>query len=151
MWGASSYPYPVPGHVPVAGDRDRPDPFAEPAAPVEILEEVDAADVHLRSCDSVQGYTIDATDGEIGHVHDFLIEDETWALRYAVVSTSRWWFGNKVLISPSWIEAFSWAESKAVVNMTRDAIKNAPPSDPGTVLECDRETALHEHYGRRMY
>jgi sporulation protein YlmC with PRC-barrel domain len=30
----------------------------------------------------VSGYHIQAKDGEIGHVEDFIIDDETWAIRY---------------------------------------------------------------------
>ena len=61
-------------------------------------------DPHLRSCEAVVGYHIHATDGEVGHVEGFLIDDETWAIRYLVVNTSNWWLGHKVLIAPQWIE-----------------------------------------------
>ncbi len=40
-----------------------------------------AWDPHLRSTHAVGGYHIQATDGEIGHVEDFVIDDETWAIR----------------------------------------------------------------------
>jgi hypothetical protein len=49
-----------------------------------------AWDPHLRSTDSVSGHSIQATDGEIGHVEDFIIDDETWAIRYLVVATRNW-------------------------------------------------------------
>ena len=39
-------------------------------------------------------------DGEIGHVEDFIIDDETWAIRYLIIDTRNWWPGKKVLISP---------------------------------------------------
>jgi hypothetical protein len=38
-------------------------------------------DPHLRSSTNVIGYYIQATDGEIGHVEDFLVEDSSWAIR----------------------------------------------------------------------
>jgi hypothetical protein len=43
---------------------------------------------------------IGATDGEIGHVEDFLLDDESRAFRYLVVDTRNWWPGNKVLVAP---------------------------------------------------
>ena len=49
------------------------------------------------------GYHIEATDGGIGHVKDFIIDDETWAIRYLEVDTRNWWPGKKVLVSPQWI------------------------------------------------
>ena len=57
-------------------------------------------DPHLRSIEAVTGYHIHASDGEIGHVEDFLIEDADWSIRYLVVDTKNWWPGKKVLISP---------------------------------------------------
>lgn len=65
-------------------------------------------------------------DGEIGHVDDFIIDDETWTIRYLVVDTRNWLEGKKVLVSPQWIERVSWSESKIHVNLPLDAIKEAP-------------------------
>ena len=61
-------------------------------------------DHHSRSTCEVAGYRIHAEDGEIGHVEDFMIDDETWAIRYLIVDTRNWWPGKKVLVSPQWIE-----------------------------------------------
>ena len=55
---------------------------------------------HLRSVEAVTGYHIHASDGEIGHVEDFLVEDADWSIHYLVVDTKNWWPGKKVLISP---------------------------------------------------
>jgi len=60
-------------------------------------------DPHLRSCNAVTGYHMDATDGDIGGVSGFLVDDETWAIRYLIIDTSNWWIGRKVLIAPMWI------------------------------------------------
>lgn len=81
-----------------------------------------AWDPHLRSTDSVQGRNIQALDGEIGHVEDFIIDDETWAIRYLVVDTRNWRSGKTVLVSLRWIERVSWSESKVFVNLSREAI-----------------------------
>ncbi|MDD5092592.1 MAG: PRC-barrel domain-containing protein, partial [Candidatus Wallbacteria bacterium] len=36
----------------------------------------------LRSTHQVSGYHIQAEDGEIGHVEDFIIDDDSWTIRY---------------------------------------------------------------------
>jgi hypothetical protein len=54
-----------------------------------------AWDPHLRSTHQVTDYHIQAKDGEIGHVEDFIIDDETWAIRYLIVDTRNWWPGKK--------------------------------------------------------
>ena len=67
-----------------------------------------------------------ASDGEIGHIEDFIIDDETWAIRYLVIDTQNWWPGKKVLVSPLWIERVSWDESKVFANLLRETIKQSP-------------------------
>ena len=112
-WGHS--PYPV-------RDRDKRR---------ESTQGEKAWDPHLRSTHDVSGYHIHAADGEIGHVEDFIIDDETWAIRYLIVDTRNWWPGKKVLISPQWIERVSWSESKVFVNLSREAIKQSPEYTDG--------------------
>jgi hypothetical protein len=99
----------------------------------------------------VSGYHIQAADGEIGHVEDFIIDDETWTIRYLRINTLNWWPGKKVLISPLWIQRVSWAESKVFVNLSREAIKKSPEYTEDFLLTRDYETALHQHYSRRGY
>jgi len=108
-------------------------------------------DPHLRSTHDVNGHHIQATDGEIGHVEDFIIDDETWAIRYLVVGTRNWWPGKKVLVSPQWIERVSWDESKVFVNLDRETIKQSPEYTAESPLTRDYETALHRHYNCQGY
>ena len=106
---------------------------------------------HLRSTHEVSGYHIQALDGEIGHVEDFIIDDETWTIRYLVVDTRNWWAGKKVLVSPQWIERVSWSESKIYVDLPLEAIKQAPEYTDEFLLSRDYETILHIHYNRTVY
>ena len=106
-----------------------------PVADQERIEErraerEEAGDLHLRSANAVTGYHIEATDGDIGHVEDFIIDDQTWEIRYMVVDTRNWLPGKKVLIAPRWIDRVSWEVSKELVSLSRDAIKGAPEHNP---------------------
>lgn len=85
------------------------------------------------------GYHIDAIDGELGHIDDFLVDDETWALRYAVVDTSNWWFGRKVLLEPQVIRDVNWSAQKVSVGLSRQALKNSPRFDPDTHIDRERD------------
>ncbi|NUO09873.1 MAG: hypothetical protein HUU08_14545 [Candidatus Brocadia sp.] len=49
-------------------------------------------------------YHIHAIGGEIGHVSDFPVDDNTWIVRYIVVDTGGWLPGKKILIAPLWID-----------------------------------------------
>ncbi len=106
---------------------------------------------HLRSTHDVMGHNIQASDGEIGHVEDFIIDDETWAIRYLIIDTQNWRPGKKVLISPQWIERVSWSEKKVFVNLSREAIKQSPEYTEESLLTRDYETGLHRHYNRQGY
>ena len=108
-------------------------------------------DRHLRSTQEVTGYHLLALDGEIGHVDDFIIDDETWAIRYLVVATKNWWPGKKVLISPKWIESVSWDAREVVIGLTRETIEAAPEFTDESLLTRDYETDLHGHYNRAGY
>lgn len=89
-----------------------------------------AADAHLRSGREVIGYHVEARDAAIGHVEDFLFDDETWALRYAVVDTRNWLPGKHVLISPERIHSVNWTDRTVVVDMRRDAVRESPAYVP---------------------
>ena len=110
-----------------------------------------AWDPHLRSTAAVTGYHIQALDGEIGHVEDFIVDDDTWAIRYLVVDTQNWWGGKKVLVAPQWIERVSWGESKVFIDLYREAIKQSPEYTEGSLLTREYEAILHGHYSRHGY
>ncbi len=117
----------------------------------ELTQREKSWDPNLRSTHTVSRYHIEANDGGIGHVADFILDDETWAICYLVVDTQNWWPGKKVLISPQWLEDVSWSESKVFVKLSREAIKQAPEYMPDTLLDRDYEDRLHGHYGRKTY
>jgi uncharacterized protein YrrD len=110
-----------------------------------------AWDSHLRSTHEVSGYHIQATDGEVGHVEDFIIDDQTWAIRYLVIDTRNWWPGKKVLISPQWIERVSWGESKVFVHPSRETIKRSPEYTEEFLLTREYESELHRYYNHPVY
>ena len=108
-------------------------------------------DPHLRSCRELMRYQIEATDGGMGHVQGLLVDEETWAIRYFIVETSTWWLGHQVLIAPQWIRDVSWLDTTVSVNLTRQAVQNAPPYDSATPLNRDQEMDLYRHHARTGY
>jgi uncharacterized protein YrrD len=113
--------------------------------------DVQAGDPDLRSVREVEGYTISATDGEFGHVEDFLVDELSWAIRYLLVDTRRFWPGKRVLVSPEWIMRVSWGNRAVVVDVTRDQVEHAPEYDPRRVPDRGFEERVHAAHGRRGY
>jgi uncharacterized protein YrrD len=88
-------------------------------------------DVHLRSTERVTGYHIHASDGEIGHVSDFIIDDESWQVLYLVVDTKNWIGGKKILVSVKHIIEISWDNSQVRINISKTAVKDSELFDEG--------------------
>jgi uncharacterized protein YrrD len=108
-------------------------------------------DSHLRSTQAVSGYHIHAVDGKIGHVKDFIIDDQTWAIRYLVVEAGNWFTGKNVLISPQWIKSVNWNESAIYASLSKEEIKTSPEYSGETLLERAYEKNLYYHYGQQSY
>ena len=108
--------------------------------------EKEPADPHLRSTSEVKGYRIHATDGEIGDVEDFIIDDKTWSLNFLVVDTGNWFPGKKVLIAPKWIKEVKWEDSAVYVDIPVTAVKNSPEYDPIAPIQETYENDLYHHY-----
>jgi PRC-barrel domain len=118
----------------------------------EIAEMQQASmDVHLQSVRDVTGYYIEAKDGDIGHVESFVVDDDSWTIRYMVVDTRNWLPGKKVLVSPEWIDSVNWSDSRVYVDLSREAVEKCPEYDPSKPLERDYEDRIHLHYQRPQY
>jgi hypothetical protein len=132
-----------------------------PAAPVMPVQPTPRAldqkqqpnldyDSTLRSSREVQGYYIKGSDGEIGHVDSFLVNEDDWKIHYLVVDTGNWLPGRKVLLAHPWINRIDWRNGQVHVALTREEIEASPPYDPSQPVEREYEGTLHDHYDRVM-
>ncbi len=151
IWSGGMYPYGVlPG---VVGQRENREDREQAESVYRSAERArhQHDDPHLRSSEEIIGYHIHAKDGDIGHVEDVLIDDETWAIRYLVLNTSNWWMGHNILVTPQWITDISWVDKKVSIDLTREDVQSAPHFDSSTELNREQEMALYEHYGKQGY
>lgn len=109
------------------------------------------ADANLRSTQTVRGYHVEASDGSIGHVEDFIVDDRTWTIRYLIIDTRNWLPGKRVLVSPEWIGRVSWSDATVSVNLPRERIEKSPEYTEKSLLNREYETGLHHHYDRQGY
>jgi len=147
LWGGGLYPdLMLTGYGGLDSTPDAARPKAEEANARVYEARHQDGDPHLRSSNAVIGYDVEATDGDIGHVQGLLVDEETWAIRYIIVNTSNWWLGHQVLIAPQWIREVNWADRTVSVNLTRQAVKDAPPYDSASQLDREHEIGTYEHY-----
>lgn len=82
---------------------------------------------HLVSSAELTGYGLEAPDGEIGHIEDFLVDDESWAIADMVVDTRNWLPGGKrVLVPPTAVAEIDRPAKKVRVRLSREEVRNSP-------------------------
>jgi hypothetical protein len=86
-------------------------------------------------------------DQEIGHAEDFVVDEETWVIRYLVVGTSNSHGGRLAMIAPEWIDWIHWDRSTAHVNLTSADVRESPAFDRSSFNDFmeQRLLAYHEH------
>jgi sporulation protein YlmC with PRC-barrel domain len=103
-----------------------PPKFASVEPPSATGPKPKRGDAHLRSTQAVKGYHLQATDGIVGHVCDFLMDEKSWAINQLVVKTGHRFTGKEVQIPVSKVTEISYDASKVFVNLTTDAVEKSP-------------------------
>lgn len=105
----------------------------------------------LRTLENILGYRIVASDGEIGKVHDFFIDDLLWRLRYVVAETGNWMSRRHVLISLTALGEIRSDHREFQVNLTCEHVRNAPDIDTDKPVSRQQEMIMNAHYGWPAY
>lgn len=87
----------------------------------------------LHRLSRINGFHVGATDGPLGHIDDFIVDEDTWQIRYLVVDTSNWLGGKWVAVSPAAVTGIEWAKQSVTLGLTQDEIKNSPSLDEANV------------------
>lgn len=118
LWGMSGFPIlelpaqPLPGE-PETASGPQPEP----------------TEAHLQSTQAVGGYHLQASDGIIGHVCDFMMDAQSWAIRQLVIKTGHRFSGKEVQIPTRKVNRISYPDSTVFVNLTREAVEQSPQHD----------------------
>ncbi len=131
LWGMSGFPIlelpPKPLPDPAVGHAScLPASVRLEACPTPDGPRPETADAHLRSTQAVAGYHLQATDGIIGHVCDFLMDGKSWAINQLVIKIGHRFTGKEVQIPMSQVERISYLESTVFVKLTKEAVENSP-------------------------
>ncbi|MEZ5319570.1 MAG: PRC-barrel domain-containing protein [Vicinamibacterales bacterium] len=101
---------------------------------------------HLRSSREVRSYHVDAADGPIGHVKDFLVDCADWRIACIVVDPSRWKFNDEVVVEPSRVARVSWGERSLHLRLPREAVRTAPHYTGPDAVTPGFLDSLRQHY-----
>jgi sporulation protein YlmC with PRC-barrel domain len=81
---------------------------------------------HLRSTRMLTGLRIHCSDGPLGHVADFVVDDENWTVSELVVATRNWWPSKHVLVEPTLVESIHWNDREIWLSLPRDQLEHRP-------------------------
>jgi sporulation protein YlmC with PRC-barrel domain len=119
------------------------------STPFPVIDEnppiQDDENLHLRSMGNIIGYHIQATDGEIGHIHDFIIDDQTWQVKFMAVDTHNWFGGKKVLIDVSHIKKIVWEDSWVFLDITIALIEKSRVFNEAAFEMTEKVDAIKVH------
>ena len=105
----------------------------------------------LRSLKELERYKVNATDGDLGSVANFLFDDEKWAIRYLVVKTGHFLEERRVLVSPISFRKVDWAKGVFHLALTMDQIKGSPGLDADRPVSRQHERNYNDYYGYPYY
>jgi hypothetical protein len=101
----------------------------------------------LWEASAMNGYTIEASDGRLGTVSDFLFGDASWIVRRLVVNTGSWLSGRKVLLPLAALGQPDPARREFPVKLTMQQVKESPGIDTDRPVSRQMEAHLYDHYG----
>jgi uncharacterized protein YrrD len=105
----------------------------------------------LRNVTSLLGTPILAKDGEIGHLNDVLVDDQSWVIRYFVVETGMLLSRRRVLISPFSVSEPRWEKPVLPVNLMIEEVLQSPDADTDMPVYRQQEIAMTKQYGWPAY
>jgi uncharacterized protein YrrD len=101
----------------------------------------------LQVASALHGFAIEAKDGELGTVSDFLFDDSTWKVRWLVVDTGKWLTGRKVLIHPSAVGSADYGSRELTVALTKAQVKGSPDILQDRPVSQQMQNDLYNYYG----
>jgi hypothetical protein len=96
-------------------------------------------------------YAVEATDGPIGTVSDFLFDDAHWRVRWLVVDTGKWLTGRKVIV-PVHVVSHPDPDRQTIdVNLTRQQVEDSPGVGLDWPMSRETQASAYGHYGASPY
>jgi sporulation protein YlmC with PRC-barrel domain len=125
-------------------------PTTMPGAKVSS-ERKSKEEVHVFSVSDLTGATIVASDGDIGHLADVLMDLKAWKVRYAIVDTRNWLPGKQVCVSITCVEWVDPSKKRVGIGLSKEKIKNSPEYNPLVPVTEEYQVVLHDYYGWPKY
>ena len=100
----------------------------------------------LQVISALKGFAIEASDGRMGTVVDFLFDDTSWKVRWLVVDCGNWLEGRKVLIHPSAVTHAGLEDEQFEVKLTKAQVEGSPPLLEHQPVSQQMQSRLYDYY-----
>ena len=94
-------------------------PKSTPRVP-EMIGPQPERENHLRSTQAVNGYLLQIGGETIGHICDFMVDAESWAIGQLVVKTGHRLSGKETLIEAKQVDRIGYEESTVFAHLIAD-------------------------------
>jgi hypothetical protein len=101
----------------------------------------------LNALSSLKGFEVQAKDGSLGTVSDFLFVDATWKVRWIVVDTGGWLTGRKILIHPSAVVSTQLDAREINVALTKAQVEDSPDILKDRPVSQQMQNDIYGYYG----
>lgn len=119
--------------------------ITEPQGGVIVADKLPDAQ-HLFGTDELTGYRVKATDGEVGRVYDFLVDDGNWSMRYLIIDTDKWLNERKLPVAPEQVDSISRSGREVRLDVPKEDLRTSPEYDISRTPDEDYQRRLREHY-----
>jgi hypothetical protein len=114
-------------------------------------QEENSWEPELQSTRDVIGNIVEALDGPVGCIEDFIVDTDQWKIRYFIVDTQDWWPGKRILVAPQWAHDIKWGTKKIFIKLNREPFKQLQEYSTESMLTREYEIKLHQSCNREGY
>jgi sporulation protein YlmC with PRC-barrel domain len=100
---------------------------------------------------SLMGFSVIASDGEVGSVKNFLFDDVSWTIQYLVVDVGTWLKRREVVLPIAAVDRPDWAKKTFQAHLTKEQVGNSPNTDTEKPVSRQQEIAMEEYFGKLAF
>ena len=101
----------------------------------------------IQPISALKGFAMEASDGRMGNIVDFLFDDASWKVRWLVVDCGTWLKRRKVLIHPSAVSYVNLLDEQFEVNLTKARVEGSPEWGEHQPVSQRMQNRLYDYYG----
>lgn len=88
-----------------------------------------------------------ASDGEVGRIRDFLVDDQLWQVRYVVLDLGNWLRRHDVVVPITALDVPDWKTKSCRACLTISQLRDCPDVNTRKSVSRQQELAMRDYFG----